>query len=665
MRHQHGLSRPLFATLICAAALAASASEFIVDFNPASPANTSGWDFGQSTPQDKTAQSPAGRKLAPDKGESAFIASPVHSSRIRAVAVSFNCVNAKNGNAAKVEVFGRASESDEYQILFFTTGLPGTPTNLCSTAFATPLDDFDCRQVKIVYTKDNSSLNGNLCISSVTFSDGAVRAATPTNLRAEVVDAVARRVRVRWDLAEGISDSRWRTFTTTTDGGVEASAALWRESFDGVPAVTAAKEIEVGMLAGFGLADGWEAEVLRQPTTAGALLIGWEKSVTGSLTTPPLGQSFAAGNLLVLNAASRDVASGVMPVSVIAGGVTSCVAEVAIAKTPQEIPVSLPALAPEDRILVQSLTNYAQRATLVYDLAICSPDAYLPETVVTNDVSSATAVSESFAEVTVPVDGTNLWLEACATYEGEDSDWTDPFLVVFDLSALEELTDRCLSLDRRGNVDATFDPAALPDATDASLDVSGSPFRFLLDGNERLAISRNKDATKSFSAGVYVCTNVFERDWLVLTPYAAETLSDVKTAEMRVAIESGDFSLRKVTLSGEFAQLGASNEVARTLQFQWRTVVANGAAPQWQDFGEYVTTCTATDAPGDLRETVREVVAEATPRTSAGARLKAGARVEVRILNERRKGQKEAPLGFRNFSVRAESADRAILFVIR
>lgn len=149
------------------------ASTWTVTFDPSNSVNAAGWDLSQATEQNKTSQSPAGRKLAPGKGASAFIESPVHSSRIRTVAVSFKCVNAKSGNAATVEVFGRPSENADYQSLFAETGIPGTPTNLCSTAYETPLDTFDCRQVKIVYTKDTSGLNGNLIISSVVFTDDA------------------------------------------------------------------------------------------------------------------------------------------------------------------------------------------------------------------------------------------------------------------------------------------------------------------------------------------------------------------------------------------------------------------------------------------------------------------------------------------------------------
>lgn len=707
--------------------------------------------------------------------------------------------------------------------------------------------------------------------------------------------------------------------------------------------MNAAKEIDATKLAEFGFAGDWEADRLRQPTTAGALLIGWEKGVTGSLATPPLGQALSAGNILVLRAASRDVSSGVMPVSFVAGAVTSCVAEVAVTKAARDCLIPMPALAASDRILIQSITNQSSRATFVYDLAICAPGAYQPETVVTNAATAATAVSDNTAEVTVPDDGANLWLEVCATYDGEDSDWMKPFIVTlsdssddgddsdgdsgsnatgldapgnvragtlsdgnvrlgwttpdgatnvqlrvwtlsssgglaaaknddilwresftnapaangnvvinnddkFDLyadngsagwdasrcvqvalaseasavkigttknpgaivskplaasgdglslvvtakrgsgmdnsgvvlrpsllsdavttntlgqttlsaefaeyafsisspltgteslllesvigtpkdgriiiddialvrgyspistttnevasvdlgaseeydiaaasdgvvryaalraqdasgatsewtpplaldpSALGEWKPRYLTPDHHGEVDATLDWTSLPVTTETKLDVSDSPFRFLLDGNEQLTISRAKDATTSFSAGVYICTNVFARDWLVLMPYSTKYASVIKTAEMRVAIESGEFALRKVSVSGEFAQLGASNNVERTLLFQWRTIAGDGAATEWHDFGEYKTTYTAADAPSDLSGTVTNIMAEASPRASAGAR------VEVRVLSERQKDQKIAPLGFRDFRIRAESASRAILFIVR
>lgn len=144
------------------------ASTWTVTFDPSNSVNTAGWDLSQATEQNKTSQSPAGRKLSPkDSGDTVFIESPEYSVRIQDIALAFKCIGTRTGNASKVEVFGRSSKSDDYRSLFFKTGLPGSPTNICASAYeGTTLDEFDCRQVKIAYTKDS----GNLVISSVTFT---------------------------------------------------------------------------------------------------------------------------------------------------------------------------------------------------------------------------------------------------------------------------------------------------------------------------------------------------------------------------------------------------------------------------------------------------------------------------------------------------------------
>ena len=702
MRHQHGLSRPLFATLICAAALAASASEFIVDFNPASPANTNGWDLGATTTNwTKSGTQPGGRKFNPaEKGETIAIESPVFSADIRSVALKAWGNNINNGNASIVSVWGRAGADEPYASVFSRTGLANT------VAVNAPLDKFSVsagasvRQLKIGYTKDI----GTWILATVTITDasetdgsetggddlgddetdgdedGAAELAAPGNVRAGLLPD--GRVRLGWTTPDGATNVGLRVWTLAGEGGLAAAAAddiLWRESFANAPAtnstVAVSDNSKFDLYADNG-SEGWDSMRSVQVSLSAdvsAIKIGTGDKF-GALVSQVLDLSsedlslvvrakhYGTNPTVILHTATLSPSSSEAadPAAVTTNdlGQARLGADFAEHAFPiKESPAGNAAL------LIESMRGTSNdRRIIIDDIALVR--GYSPVSTATNEVMTADLGATEEYDLAADDAGSVRYATLCAQdATGATSEWTEP--LILDPNMLGEWTPRYLTPDRRGKVDATFDPAALPDATDASLDVSDSPFRFLLDGNERLTISRNKDATKSFSAGVYVCTNVFERDWLVLTPYAAETLSDVKTAELRVAIESGDFSLRKVTLSGEFAQLGASNDVARTLQFQWRTVAANGAATEWQDFGEYVTTCTATDAPGDLRETVREVVAEATPRTSAGARLKAGARVEVRILNERRKGQKEAPLGFRNFSVRAESADRAILFVIR
>ena len=139
---------------------------------------------------------------------------------------------------------------------------------------------------------------------------------------------------------------------------------------------------------------------------------------------------------------------------------------------------------------------------------------------------------------------------------------------------------------------------------------------------------------------------------------------------MRVAIDTTTVAARKVTISGVFAQLDARNAEKDELLFQWRYITKDDAAnapreSAWFDFGSCETRYTSADASPDLSGTVSNVTAEAKLRTPEGQKLSAGARVEVRVLNRRGKEQKEAPLGFRDVRVTAESAPQAVFFVIR
>ena len=918
------------------------ASTWTVSFDPAAPVNTNGWDLSQSSAQQKTTQSPAGRKLEPkNKGDTSIIESPLHSARIRAVSLAFKCVSAKIGNASKVEVFGRAATGADYRVLFSESGLPGSPTNLCSSSYATPLADFDCRQIKIAYTKDS----GNLVVSSVSFEDDAIRAEPPTNLRTEVVDAETRRVRVSWDLAEGLSQSEWRTFTTATVGGIGSSETLWRESFDGVPAVTTAKKLDATALAALGFGD-WDAVNVRQSPVAGALLIGWESHASGSLTTPPLECDFAAGHTLVIRAATRDVNTGILPVAVVSGVVTSHVADVAITKTPQDCQVSLPALAATDRIFVHSLTNFASEQTFIYDLAICADGAYQAEAVVTNAASDVTAVQGHSVEMIVPTGGTNLWLEARTVYGDETSAWTEPFLVtlsdagsgesdgdgtddepsslvapsriragrlpdgrirvgwnapdgatnvklrvwtlsrtdgglaavaegdilwcetfanapatnsnsninVDDADKLRLYTDRgaegwdvsrCVSValatetsvlkigtgDKTGvlaskslgvtgedltlvvtakrgtgeknsgvtlkaatlssdgiqtnvlgqsatltaawtecvfpipvaltgdesllvasvigtpkdgrallndialvrnyvaasvvtnerlfvdcglsasydfaaadngsvlfvslaaqdangqtsdwtepleldpsaladwrdrfvtmkqeDVSTVFIPEDLPIPDGKNWDVSESPFRFWVQGEEVFTLA-NRDATKQLNVGVYVCTNVFGKNWAVLVPGSPDTVAEVKDAECRLAIRTDAFAARRLELSGTFAQLNATNKEEKVLSLQYRTIRPDGTTSDWQTMDEYVSTYTSADLSPDLTGTQKDV------SCAANFRLPRGSTIEARVYCRKAYNSgREPPLGFREFCVRVLGVGPSLLYIIR
>ena len=921
------------AALLCGRAAAAT---FTVSFDPAAPALTNGWNLGTTSEQaSKSATQPGGRKFDPtNAGDTLSIESPIFEADIRAVALSAwgNGINA--GNASHVAVFGRADATAAYTELFFRTGLANTLVeNEPEDRFAVP-DGFVFRQLKIAYTKGM----GTWILAKVTLTDDAVRAAPPTNLRTWTIDAATRRVRVSWDMPSGVTESAYRTFTTVATGGlaaVPAEVLLWRRSFADVPAAKATSLLTTDDFAALGFAD-WKAETVRQTTVAGALLIGWEKSVSGSLTTPPLGVDVPEGSTLVLRAAKHETKAGILPVYALAGGVTSCVASVAIDLTPRDYPIPLPALAAADRLLVHSSTNTTNEKTLVYDLAICAPNAYIGEGITTNAPGDVQALNGNAVDLVVPTGGTNLYLEVC-TRLGEDvSDWTPPFPVTLaapgtgedsggeadegspeglaaptrvragrlgdgsvrlgweppagatnvqiriwsrrvsgglaetaaddvlwretfaaapatnttialdkadkwnryadrgadgwaweacsavylaseagalrvgksdgagwlatrplgqageDLTlvvtarravasagtdlhaafvaadgttnALAEatLTDMfaehawtlagaldasaalvlgsptekkdgrmfvsdvalvraytpvayatndCLSADlgpvatldwtlpgeaslfvslRAQDADGrespwseplALDPAVLGDWHDRHVtladeamdilfrpedlpqttkgrDISKSPFRGILQGEE-VAEMGNRDATKQLSAGVYVCTNVFARDWAVLVPSSPNNGADIRDAELRLSIQTGDYAVRRLEVSGTFAQLNAANTQEKALLVQWRLVTPDGMASEWKTLASYRSLYTAANAALALAESVTEVAGAVDFRAPRGATVET--RVYCRKEND---SGREAPLGFRDFRVRVCGKGPSLLFIV-
>ncbi len=945
------------AALVCAAAVSASASAstFVVNFDPAAPANTNGWDFGWSAEQARTLQLPGGRKLTDDRETPPSIASPLYASRIMDVAISFKGSGVGKENEASLVLSGRASASEEYRDLFTLVGIPGSLTNLASAAIASALEAFACHQIRISYEKNPK---GTLVVSAVTIVDDAIRAETPTNLRA--VESVSdggpsRSFTVSWDLPEGVSVSEYQIFSATTGGGIEDSQPVWRETFGGVPARATARQVTDASMLEWGLG-GWEFDAVSQKIE-GALLVGGDSDRVGTLVTPPLGQDIAAGHCLMVRACKYDTTSGGhLPVSLVSGTETNLLGTVALSSQSELLYVQqLPALAATDRLLLRprAVDGVKNHKAVIDDIAICR--GFVPEFVTTNNATSwsstdatsmdfsvsekgvallfrvrsvygeersewsetvrldalaaaaasdgdagdgasgggdggdgaakadaptnfragvlpdgrvrlgwtspggatnvrlrvwsvarrggladaeegdvlwretfagapatnsvvkvdgdekldrytdggagswdlqksaqvslspdassvkigtgdspgalvsrplgvsgeglslvvtakrgsgsensgvvlraallsdsgrstneigTAAMAREFAECAFAVPGTlagdeslllrseiaspkdgriilddvalvRAYVPAVAStnevalvdlgeeadeYEldaadavryaalcaqdasGGTSDWTET--LVLDPAAIGIWYDHHLTLGR-GGVSAKFDLAAIYDAKKTKLDVAHEPFRFLVDGVEQLHISNNKDVAKVTSVGVYACTNVFGRDWIVVVPRAAERKSDVKEAEMRVAIETAASVARKVAISGTFAQLAASNNVERALLFQWRWIAEGFGESEWTPFGSYATRYTSADVSPALSATVEGVAAEASLRRADGTPIPRGARVEVRVLSQRGEGQKEAPLGFCDFGVQAESAGRAFTIVVR
>ena len=497
--------------------------------------------------------------------------------------------------------------------------------------------------------------------------DEAAGLSAPGNVRAGLLPD--GRIRLGWTTPDGATNVTLRVWTLASEGGLAAATAddiPWRETFATAPATNSNilidSDKELADYTGRGDA-GWNLPAFSRvylSTSAAALRIGTTDN-PGAIASKPLAVS-GDGLSLVVTAkrGSGEKNSGVIlrPALLSDAATTNTLGQTTLSAEFAEyaFAISSPLTGSESLLLESVIDTPKDGRIIIDDIALVR--GYSPVSTTTNEVTTVDlGASEEYDLAADDAEAVRYATLYAQDATGATSEWTTP--LALDPNALGEWKPLYLTPDCHGEVDASLDLAALPAATDASLDVSGSPFRFLLDGDEWLTVSRNKDVTKSFSAGVYVCTNVFERDWLVLTPYSAEKKSDVKTAEMRVAIETGEFALRKVAVSGEFAQLGASNNDERALRFQWRSIARNGATTGWQDFGEYATAYTAADTPGDLSGTVKGIAAETTLQAPSGAR------VEARLLIQRLKDQKEAPLGFRDFRLRAESADRAFLVILR
>lgn len=924
-----GMLRKSVWCVMALSALSTTASTWMVSFDPAEPVSTNGWNLGTTTPQAvRSSTQPGGRKFAPTKGNTVMIESSLLAADIRSVALS--AWGNSLGIASKVEVWGRADATSPFRVLFSRTGLSN------KLAENEPLDTFTipegtvCRQLRIGYTKDA----GTWILAKVAITDDTIRATPPVNFRTETVDAAQRRVRVSWDMPDGVTDSIWRTFTTEPAGGIPASSTLWRAPFDTVPAATTTRKLDTATLSALGFTE-WDTVNVRQTPVAGTLLIGWSSHASGTLSPPPLGFDVTAGSTLAVRAATRDTNSGIMPLYIISGGVTSHVADVAIKKIPQTYAVALPALAASDRLLLHSCTNNASEQTFVHDLAICAPGAYVSEHVLTNAFSEAVALTGDAVELTVPDDGTNLWLEVCTTYADMTSDWSKPFGVtledsetgggeedpppdppdlaiptrirtgrlpdgtirigwdspkgatnvrlrvwsctssgglaetaesdilwretfasapatnssialntaakwnlysdlgtngwawegssaiylapeagsiqigksdgigtlvtralgvagdgltlvattrrrtsssgtelrtvlvsqtgatnwigsattggtfaecavplgvplavddtlvlssptnksdrrillsdvtlvrnyvpitlstnellaadlgthaVYDLPPMADGGSRFFALsaqgpdgkssawtdpfaldpallgpwrDRQvvlsgGSVTATFDPA-LPTST-GGLDVSETPFRFLLDGEEVDTLAC-RDVTKQLNIGIYVCTNVFDTDWIVLVPGSPTSTTEVRDAEVRLSVTTGTFAAQRIEMTGVFAQLGAANREEKSLILQWRVIAPNGTVGDWIDCGCFQSTYTTADTQPDLAGTVARVTG------TADLHAPAGATVEARILCRKENASgREAPLGFRDLLVRVRGQGGNFWIVVR
>ena len=685
-------------------AFSSFSATFTIDFNPDAPANTNGWDLSKSNSQTNTTATPAGRKLSPStKGKTLSIESPVYKDRITDVSLLYKGINVGTDNTSVLTIAGRTSKATDYQDIYVLTGVSGAKTTLSADEIATALKTFECHQIKISYTKET----GNLVVSTVTITDdrttgdgttgeitenatgdggsgeeggesggdgsgdgdskgGETKITAPTGVRAGLL--LDGKIRLGWTTPDAATNVMLRVWTLTKTGGLAAitdNDVLWRETFADLPAAkandnTQISENDIAKYTDKGL-DGWDIErfaYVYPSTNASAVKVG-TGDFAGALVTKPLNISGDGLALVVTAKHNKTNPNVILHAAALSSNatMTNNLGQTTLSGEFDKYAFPIgSALTTTDAFLIESVRGTSNdRRIIIDDIALVKN--YTPITVTTNEVVCVN-LGDEIDEYELEAADVVRYAALCAQdANGETSEWTTT--LTLDPATLEEWKDHHLTLNSHGKAEARLDIETLPDETDDKYDVANEPFRFLIGGLEQTFISKRKDVRVSFSKGIYVCTNVFGNSWITIIPKSAETKTDVQEAEVRVAIESGEFSVRQISLAGTFAQLNVSNNVERSLLFQRRWITKEGTETAWTTFDTFKTHYTSSDAAPDLASTVSNV------NVTTKFRAPAGARIEVRIVNKKGEGQKEAPIGFRDLVLQAESAPRAIIIFLR
>jgi len=489
----------------------------------------------------------------------------------------------------------------------------------------------------------------------------------PFNIRAGRLEDNGK-IRLSWTRPDAATNVVVRVRKVGTAGGladVAESSFLFRESFTNAPATASNIKIDTeSKLSSYTDkgADVWDVDALVQTylaTDAGAIKVGATRW-SGTLASKPLGLAADAATLVVrAKHGNGDEKSGVLLNAAIlsSAGETNLLGRVTLENTYAEkaFPLQQPLVATDSLLLFSEIASPKDGRVVLDEIALVS--AYAPEALRTNEVTRLNIANKSVCDLSLD-DGVSFLIDLCAESAEGTSAWTTP--LAFTPETLKTWKERTLTLDKKGRVEAVFPLADLIEASSAAkVDVSDSPFRFLINKVEQSPLTGNKDIDKVQQVGVYVCTNVFSRDWIVLIPPAADTKADCEEAELRVAIDTGAFTARHLRLSGSFAQLRAKNTDARSLLFQWRVTDEDGVGGDWTEFGAFTTTFTAASVDPDFAATVTDVTAETILKVPKSARI------EARILNQKLKDQKEAPLGFRDIKISVESKEKPFCLVIQ
>ncbi len=499
----------------------------------------------------------------------------------------------------------------------------------------------------------------------------ATVSASGSSLRPSLLPPTALRVgrltngiiRVGWNPPSGAASVRLRIWSVAQSGGladVTGTDVLWRETFAAAPATNSTIRLsnpdKWKLYSDLG-PSGWETDnpVAYLSTDAGAIRIG-NSERSGAIVTQPLD---ALGDNLTLAFSARrhkEAARGSLCAAIVsAAGTTNWTAQTSLRETYGEYSEPIRTrLSTGDRLVLASMNTSKEARVFLSDVAILR--TYAPASVQTNECLAIELTGDRTAlDLPTLGIGTHCLALAAQDADGQTSDWSDP--LPLDANALGPWRERQIEMPRE-EVFATLTPDDLL-TTEDGLDVSDSPFQFVLEGRERTALPY-KDTTKQINVGLYICTNVFARDWIVLVPGAPKNHSDIRDAELRLRIKTGDFAARRIELSALCAQLGATNRTEKSLAFQWRACAPDGTVSDWSTLQEFKSRYTAADATPDLAATMTHMAGGTNLQASAGTTLEA--RVHCRKIHE---SGREAPLGFRDFTVCVSGTGRKFLFLVR
>ncbi len=660
--------------LMLSVACPALSETMTVSFDPAAPVLTDGWNFGATTEQKASSSTqPGGRKFSPKKGASQEIESPSLPWAVRTVVLSAWGSGINSGNASRVTVFGRSDAQEAWTEIFSCTGLANTVAENEKRLSFTVSNDVVCTALKIAYTKDI----GNFVLSSVVLSDEEPPKEAADDAPLATLDAPSNvrvgrlsdgNVRLSWTRPDEATNVRVRVLFLDASGGLAAlddDAFLFRETFAAAPATNSTVKIDRDdklLLYTDGGPDRWDvgaSSLVLLSSDAGAVRIGTTEK-PGALVSKPL-DCAGEGLSLVVRAkhGNGQENSGVLLNAAIlaAGGATNLLGRVTLPGVYSEkaFPLTASLVASDSLLLLSEISSPKDGRIVLDEIALVR--GYEGESVATNEFLCLDVADETVCDVALAEGRAYLVALAAESADGQEA-WTEPLLL--EASSLDAWQDRVLSLDAKGRLDARFPLEELTAASaSGKIDVSSSAFRFLINDVDQTTLSGNKDIEKVTSVGVYVCTNVFSRDWIVLVPPAAETKADCEEAEMRVSVETKAFAPRRLVLSGTFAQLKARNEATRDLLFQWRFESPDGTLGAWTDFGAFSSSSTSSDQDPTLSETVQSVSAEAFLNVPVSSRL------DVRVLNRKLKDQKDPPLGFCDFRLFVESRKKPLCLIVQ